>query len=95
MVDLYPKEPKFYDNLYRNLVNRYEEYYKQPLDHYHFDVLDVCNVKPKRISIGNTQRRCNLMTFEVEANPELIAFAYNAGFGEKNAMGFGCVDIVG
>jgi CRISPR-associated endoribonuclease Cas6 len=34
------------------------------------------------------------MTFEVEANPELIAFAYNAGFGEKNAMGFGCVDIV-
>ena len=95
MVDLYPKEPKFYDNLYRNLVNRYEEYYKQSLDHYHFDVLDVYNVKPKRISVGNTQRRCSLMTFEVEANPELLAFAYNAGFGEKNAMGFGCVDIVG
>jgi CRISPR-associated endoribonuclease Cas6 len=25
----------------------------------------------------------------------LLKFAYDAGLGEKNAMGFGCVDVVG
>jgi len=34
------------------------------------------------------------MKMMVEASPELIGFAYDAGLGEKNAMGFGCVDVV-
>jgi len=34
------------------------------------------------------------MKMEVEASPELVEFAYDAGLGEKNAMGFGCVDVV-
>jgi CRISPR-associated endoribonuclease Cas6 len=56
--------------------------------------VDVKDVKPKRISIGNSFRRCSLMKMEVEASPELIGFAYDAGMGEKNAMGFGCADVV-
>ncbi len=93
-VDLYPKDAKFYENLHTNLTARYEEFYGHLVEHEHFEVVDVKDVKPKRISIGNSFRRCSLMKMEVEASPELVEFAYDAGLGEKNAMGFGCVDVV-
>ncbi len=31
--------------------------------------------------------------FELEAPVELLRFGYNAGFGEKNSLGFGCVEV--
>jgi CRISPR-associated endoribonuclease Cas6 len=31
---------------------------------------------------------------KLEASPELVKFAYDAGLGEKNAMGFGCLGVV-
>jgi CRISPR-associated endoribonuclease Cas6 len=91
-VDLYPKDAKFYENLHRNLVARYEEYHGHKVEHDHFDVISVDNVKPKRISVGSDKRRCSLMTMTLQASPELLSFAYDAGLGEKNAMGFGCVE---
>jgi len=93
-VDLYPKDAKFYENLHTNLVARYEEFYGRGVEHDFFDVLDVTDVKPKRISIGNSHRRCSLMKMTLEASPELLGFAYDAGLGEKNAMGFGCLEVV-
>ena len=93
-IDLYPKDSKFYENLHTNLTARYEEYYGYKVEHDFFDVLDVKDVKPKRISIGNSFRRCSLMKMTLEASPELLGFAYDAGLGEKNAMGFGCLDVV-
>jgi CRISPR-associated endoribonuclease Cas6 len=35
------------------------------------------------------------MEFEVQGSPELLGFAYEAGIGEKNAMGFGCLQCMG
>jgi len=93
-VDLYPKDAKFYENLHINLAARYEKFHGHPVEHEHFEVMDVKDIKPKRISIGNSFRRCSLMRMAVEASPELIGFAYDTGLGEKNAMGFGCVDVV-
>ena len=93
-VDLYPKDSKFYENLHTNLVERYEEFYGHGVEHDYFEVLDVDDFKPKRVSIGNSFRRCSLMKMTMEASPELIGFAYDAGLGEKNAMGFGCVGVV-
>lgn len=93
-TDLYPTEPKFYENLHRNLVERFSEFYgKAPFDH--FDVIETANIKPKRIKIAEGYRRCTLMSLRIQASPELLKFAYEAGLGEKNAMGFGCVDVVG
>ncbi|MCZ7397127.1 MAG: CRISPR-associated endoribonuclease Cas6 [Candidatus Methanoperedens sp.] len=92
-VDLYPTEPKFYENLHRNLVERFSEFYgKAPVDH--FDVVETGDIKPKRIKIAEGYRRCNLMSLRIQASPELLKFAYDAGLGEKNAMGFGCVDLM-
>lgn len=91
-VDLYPTEPKFYENLHRNLVERFSEFYdKAPVDH--FDVIETAYIKPKRIKISEGYRRCNLMSLRIQASPVLLKFAYDAGLGEKNAMGFGCVDV--
>lgn len=91
-VDLYPTEPKFYENLHRNLRERFSEFYnKEPVDH--FDVIETANIKPKRIRIAGSFRRCSLMNLRIQASPELLKFAYDAGLGEKNAMGFGCVDV--
>lgn len=93
-VDLYPKDPKFYENLHNNLTSRYKEYFGHEIESDYFEVIDVGDVKAKRISIGNSMRRCSHMTLTLQAHPELIMFAYEAGLGEKNAMGFGCVDVV-
>ena len=93
-VDLYPKEPKFYENLHVNLVARYREYHGQDVDRDHFEVTSVKNIKAKRIKIADNYRRCSLMEFVVQGSPELLEFAYEAGLGEKNAMGFGCLEVV-
>jgi CRISPR-associated protein, Cas6 family len=93
--DLYPKDAKFYENLHTNLTSRYEEYYRHKVEQDFFEILDVKNFKPKRVSIDNSFRRCSMLTMKLEASPELIKFAYDSGLGEKNAMGFGCLGVVG
>ncbi len=60
-----------------------------PNDRRHNDAIE-----PKRIKISEGYRRCNLMSLRIQASPELLKFAYDAGLGEKNAMGFGCVDLM-
>ena len=92
--DLYPSEPKFYENLHKNLVERYSEFYGASPEKEHFDIVEVSGIKPKRIKIAGHFRRCSLMRLRIQANPELLEFAYDAGLGEKNAMGFGCVEVV-
>lgn len=77
----------------RNLVERFSEFYgRAPEDR--FDVIETANIKPKRIKIADSFRRCNLMSLRIQASPELLEFAYDGGLGEKNAMGFGCVDVL-
>lgn len=93
-IDLYPKDPKFYENVHRNLVQRFCEFYdKSPRDH--FDIIEIRDMKPKRIKIAEGYRRCSLFRMKLEASQELLKFAYDAGLGEKNAMGFGCMDVAG
>lgn len=92
--DLYPKDSKFYENLHKNLVARYEEFYGSKIDKEFFEVMSVSSFKPKRVKIENNYRRCSLVDLSLSANPELLQFAYDAGLGEKNAMGFGCMDIL-
>lgn len=92
--DLYPSEPKFYENLHKNLVERYKEFYGMLPEREHFEIMEVSDIKPRRIKIAQEYRRCSLMRLVIQANPELLKFAYDAGLGEKNAMGFGCVDVI-
>ncbi|AKB19486.1 MULTISPECIES: CRISPR-associated endoribonuclease Cas6 [unclassified Methanosarcina] len=92
--DLYPKDSKFHENLHKNLVARYEEFYGSKIEKDFFEVMSIPNFKPKRVKVGDNYRRCSLMDLSLSANSELLEFAYDAGLGEKNAMGFGCVGIL-
>ena len=93
IVDLYPRKPKFYENIKRNLIKKYTLLYgKEPEN----DDLEIKakKVKPKRIKIKNTFHRCSEMVFEARGNKELLKIGYQAGFGERNSMGFGMVKII-
>ena len=47
----------------------------------------VITIKPGEIVIGH------MVPFEAEGDPEILRFAYETGFGSRNSMGFGMVNI--
>ncbi len=92
--DLYPTDGKFYRELYNNLVRRYKDFHgKEPSDDF-FEIEDVYTHKRRRYTINGDNRRCSEMVFEVSGCEEVVEFAYQSGFGQKNSMGFGCVKEV-
>ena len=97
--DLYPSDGKFYENVHRNLVERFTDFHGRPPERDAFEIVDVKDVKPKRVQIGSghqlTHRRCAHFSFTALGNPELLRFLHDAGLGEKQAMGFGCVEVTG
>ncbi len=101
-INLFPTDEEFYSRLKENLVNRYLDFLgnlgKYSTEHFlkDFDLnISIKEFKPKRHSINGTYHRGSLCEMVVEGNPELIKYGYEAGFGEKNAMGFGMVKVVG
>jgi CRISPR-associated endoribonuclease Cas6 len=49
--------------------------------------------RSKLLTVNDTQIRGWLMTFRVEGPAELLRVGYEAGFGERNAQGFGMVRV--
>ena len=92
--DLSPEDPKFYENLHKNLIKRYSSFYGKKPNKDHFDVLEVYSHKRRRYKIKNTYRRCSEMHFKLQISKELINFVYDSGLGEKNSMGFGCIEVI-
>ncbi|MHA1780447.1 MAG: CRISPR-associated endoribonuclease Cas6 [Candidatus Thorarchaeota archaeon] len=86
--DLSPEDPDFVERLKRNLVRKYTEYTGRAPD----DTIEITKIertKQKRIEIQEIYHRAHLMDVTLEGDPQLIAFAYDCGLGEKNSMGFG------
>lgn len=92
VVDLYPNEVKFYENLKGNLVKKYKKLYGEERDTISFG--KPLSTKMMRIQIKDTFHRASLMVFEVKGDAELLRLGYEAGFGEKNSMGFGMVKVM-
>ena len=92
IVDLYPDEPKFYENLRNNLIKKYRLLYGKEPENEELDI-KVIKAKPKRIKIKNTYHRCVEMVFKARGSRELLEMGYKAGFGERNSMGFGMVKV--
>ncbi len=92
-VDLYPNDPKFYENLRKNLIRKYTVLYGEEPPDCKLKI-EVLKVKPKRIKVKNTYHRCVEMVFNAEGSKELLEIGYKAGFGERNSMGFGMVKVV-
>ncbi|MCK5560154.1 MAG: CRISPR-associated endoribonuclease Cas6 [Thermoplasmata archaeon] len=92
--DLYPSDGKFYVNVQKNLLERYEEFYNKKPENGYFEIAKIHWSKPKRVKIKDNYRRCSMMDFELAADSELVQFAYDAGLGEKTGVGFGCLEVV-
>ncbi|RUM33939.1 MAG: CRISPR-associated endoribonuclease Cas6 [Archaeoglobus sp.] len=93
IVDLYPDNPKFYENLRKNLIKKYVAFYGREPEEDEVRIR-VVSSKPVRIRLKNTFHRASLMVFIAEGSKELLEIGYKAGFGERNSMGFGMVKAV-
>lgn len=91
IIDLYPTDAKFYENLKNNLTKKYKELHKEEKVNITFSA--PFSTKFMRIQIKDTYHRASLMKFEAEGDSELLKLGYETGFGEKNSMGFGMVQI--
>lgn len=91
--DLLPHEPQFYSNIEKNLLRKFEEFSgsKQPVGP--ISIRHVRQLRTRRIRIKDDFHIGSMMAFEAEGNNELLNFAYECGFGERNSMGFGMVRV--
>jgi CRISPR-associated endoribonuclease Cas6 len=95
--DLTPGE-EFFKQLEKNLINKYLKFNNiNETDKKIKIYSEMRKVKRRRICIKkngfNTYHRSYFMDINMIGDPELIEFAYECGLGEKNSMGFGCINI--
>jgi len=90
-VSLYPKDEGFTEQLISNLRRRFLDFYGREGRSIR---VKVDQFIPKRHLIINTYHRCSHVVMRVEGDMDLIRYGYEAGFGEKNALGFGMVKII-
>lgn len=93
-TDLTPNDGKFHENLHKNLIKKYRKRYGKEPKEDHFEIIKIYNQKERRYKIKNCYRKCTEMTFNIQGSKAILQFAYEAGLGEKNAMGFGCVEVI-
>lgn len=85
--------------IHKNLSSKYTVSHK--CDYKSFaptSIYILSDVKTKLIYVKEREKtgtkiKANLFTFKIEGDPELIEMGYKSGFGQGNAMGFGCVEI--
>ncbi len=98
-----PADPDFEQLFLKNLLNKYQvisgggnefEYDNPPFT---FELLDKPKSRLITIKAGTreeTRVRGFLFPFKLTAPVELLRLGYEAGFGEKNSLGFGCVERI-
>lgn len=102
---IHPGDARFGPLLQRNLENKHRIYAKynpslQPLpDDYEFQYKAGNKIQKKRIKIkeGRPEESSLIVyrtDFKLKAPEALMKIGYGAGFGEKNALGLGCCEII-
>ncbi len=95
---LTPEDDDFERIFTQNLIHKYlSESEKIPLAELKFELIG--DFRKKGILIkANTPQQTKVIgyifRFKLSAPPELQRVGFHAGFGEKNAQGFGCVKVV-
>jgi len=99
----------FIENIKKNLINKYQTFYKTDYaDNEHefsfsFDVNYIAKQQGKISKLIHFKKidnniRTKIKAFEapfkIIANSKLIGIGYNAGFGNDNSAGMGCVEII-
>ncbi len=91
-LPLFPTNNQWYVNLEKNIKHQYEKVYGEvPRGDVRVETLEF---KPKKYEFKKLGAiKAVQGHFRFHGAPELIKFAYEAGVGERGAMGFGCLDI--
>jgi len=93
-----PEEDSYGQLIFNNLTEKYKSFYQNPFSgdtNFKFELLSPARSKLIRIKADTneeTQVRGYVFTFRLEADNGLLKVMYDAGMGEKNAQGFGCVE---
>jgi CRISPR-associated endoribonuclease Cas6 len=99
-----PQHVNYQQLFFRNLLAKYNATNKGAHDHEEtflgkcgLKILNAPRSKLLLIKAGTEQEtkiRGFTFDFEITATSELIEMGYEAGFGEKNSMGFGCCSLI-
>lgn len=95
---LHPEEEEFYEVFRKNLVKKYRAFYgKEPEGTVEvipdWDYIKSRQRITKRIKLKNAFVRAVVFPFKIRGEKKLVEIGYEAGFGEKNSMGFGMVAL--
>jgi len=100
---LTPEDSRFEELLINNLKNKYiayQNFNNQPnflTENFDYELSVGKDIRSKLITIKkDTPQESKIkgfdFSFDLKAPAELLKIGYYAGFGEKNSMGFGCVE---
>lgn len=97
---LLPHEQEFEQAVRSNLLKKYEAFYGEKIDaDFHIEpdwsYIERRKKITKLVSIKDIKVRGCVFPFTAVGDPRLIKLGYEAGFGEKNSLGFGMVAAVG
>ena len=97
----FPDDPQFSELVRQNLIRKYEAVYRQPPQEKSFAMtFDQAYIDKKKgrvtrlVDFKGTKIRGILSPFHVIGAPALIHVGYECGFGDKNSMGFGMVEVL-
>lgn len=106
-IFLSPESPSFPQILYNNLINKKTAWMINSKRHpasmdfekengFRFNLLN--KPKPRLVTIKagtpqETKVKGYIFNFQIKAPSQLLEIGYHAGFGEKNSLGFGCVEV--
>ena len=94
-------DPQFSELVRQNLIRKYEVVHQHPPTEKSFAMTFDQGYIDKRkgrvtrlVNFKGTKIRGILSPFHVIGSPELIHIGYECGFGDKNSMGFGMVEVL-
>jgi len=93
---LMPGDEKFESTLVKNLVKKYEAFYGEKIDaelsiEPDWDYIRRRERITKLIDIRGVKIKATVFPFKARGDSRLIKIGYEAGFGERNSLGFGMV----
>ncbi len=103
---LHPSHPEYGRRLVQNLFFKYLSFYQMEADadienrllkDFQFKWYEPCKSRLATIKAGSreeTRIRGYLYSFDLTVPPELMRIGYYSGFGEKNSLGFGYVEVM-
>ena len=96
-----PDDPQFSELVRQNLIRKYEAVHQQPPEEKSFamtfdqEYIDKRKGRVTRlVNFKGTKIRGVVSPFHIIGAPALIRVGYECGFGDKNSMGFGMVEVL-